>query len=119
MTTPSGTCGKCKKIYHGWALLQQGQDKCDCGGKVVSIPQPQDEGLVCPFCGAENNGEPHPTYVKQSEGTFYGIQAHLVGIGWKCADCGKTWGTEDLPEGVDEHEAEPMFDTRAEDRGER
>lgn len=56
------------------------------------------DGLICPKCGAQSpSGTSHDTCVHQSEGTFYGIEAHLVSMGWKCCKCGYEWGFDPEP----------------------
>ena len=48
---PEGTCKKCGKKYHGWALQQAGHRVCDCGGEI-EVTTPHREVVRCNKCGA-------------------------------------------------------------------
>jgi transposase-like protein len=50
-----------------------------------------DEAQVrCPKCNSENT----VTAVHQFEGKYYGLEAHIVDMGWKCQGCGTEFGFE-------------------------
>lgn len=43
MSMPEGKCPVCGKKYAGWGLLH-GQNKCECGAKLVVIEKDAGEG---------------------------------------------------------------------------
>ena len=59
----------------------------------------QSDGKRCPKCKAEgqSTGGEHQTAVHQYEGQFYGIEAHVIDVSWRCWNCGHEWGFEPSP----------------------
>lgn len=51
--TPEGTCQKCGRKYYGWALAQERERKCACGGKIGS-PAPERRCAAKDVLGREN-----------------------------------------------------------------
>jgi len=53
-------------------------------------------GKTCPNCGAEGrgHGEHEPAVRNIEVGRVEGIKRNIVDIGWRCWNCGHTWGFE-------------------------
>lgn len=54
-----------------------------------------DEPRPCPECGFVDQ---HPASVRQGTGSYAGLVANIIDVGWRCRQCGHEWGFEVLTE---------------------